>query len=101
MMGAASNLYLIHGWQVGEGDRNIVLFMKGEEAMSLGISLTISKNGKNSFVGKLLGTVAGVEGEEYVGVKLPNILDAEKLKLDIQTLGLKVLEEPLLYMVAA
>lgn len=99
-MDSYRNLSFIHGWKVGESDRNLVMFMKGEEAAELKISLTISKSGKGYFVGRLLGSASVANGEEYVGVNPPTILDSEKLKLDAQMLGLKVVEEPLIYVVA-
>lgn len=94
------NLYLVHGWKVGDADRNLVMFVKGEEAASFGISLTISGSGKGFFVGRLLGSVDVGKNEEYVGVKTPSLHEGELLKSYAKELGLSVLAEPLVYVVA-
>jgi len=93
-------LYLIHGWKVGVKDRNLVLFEKGEEAMKLGISLTVTADGQKFFVGRHLATTSVIEGEDYVGSRMPMLNEIALLKSQAYDLGLSTIEEPLLYVVA-
>ena len=73
---------------------------KGEAARELGITLTMSDDGKESFVGKHLGTVDIREGEASAAVALPKEADEKKLVEDARALGLGVSGAPLLYVVA-
>lgn len=94
------NLYLVYGWKVGADDRNIVLFLRGEEAMKLGISLTVSSDGQKFFVGRHLATALVTEGECHVGVRSPTADETAILKTQAAELGLSPKDDPMLYVVA-
>lgn len=94
-----ANLYVVFGWQVGEKERNVVLFEKGEEAMGLGVSLTISANGKKYFIGSHLATVKATDGEDYVGRALPGQQEGRELRQKMESLGINVVDDPMLYVV--
>lgn len=94
------NVYLVYGWEVGVQERDIVLFQKGEEAMGLGISLTMSLNGQKFFVGRHLGTLETRDGQDYVGCAYPAALADVDLVMKMQELGIKMKDNPTLYMIA-
>jgi hypothetical protein len=93
------NLYLVYGYKVGVPERNIVLFEKGEDAMNLGISLTVSADGQKFFVGWHLGTVEATDGQDYVESSVPGPLAAVDLGEKMAALGIKTKDNPMLYMV--
>jgi len=94
------NLYLVYGWKVGVSERDVVLFQKGEEAMALGISLTMSLDGKKFFVGKHLGTMEATEGQDYIDCVCPGPLADVDVVSKMQELGIKPDGNPMLYMIA-
>lgn len=96
-----ANLYVVFGWKVGDKERNVILFEKGEEAMAFGISLTIGMDGKRYFAGKHVATVKRTDAEDYVGVAFPTFADAEELRQKMEALGIRVVDEPMIYVIAA
>jgi hypothetical protein len=95
------NLYMVFGWRVGEKERDIVLFQKGEEAAAAGISLTMSSDGKKYFVGQHLATVKQTEGEDYVAHAVPSHAEGEELRRHMEALGISVVDDPMVYMIVA
>lgn len=94
------NLYLVYGWQADDALRNSMMMDKGADAKDLGITLTITVNGKNSFVGKHLGTINVREGEDCVGIPVPGAEDQKSLEENAKKLGLGVSGPPMLYVIA-
>lgn len=94
------NLYLVHGWRVDDAIRNSMMMEKGVDAMELGISLTMSADGKNSFVGRHLGTLDIRDGKEFVSVIPPGMADHKLLEDLIKKLNLPINGPPFLYVVA-
>lgn len=95
------DLYLVFGYQVGVNERNIVLFEKGEDAMALGISLTISTDGQKFFVGKHLGTLKAKDEQDHEICDLPHLQENDDLPFKLEKLGIKVEGKPKLIMVAS
>jgi hypothetical protein len=96
-----ANLYVVLGWKVGENERNVILFEKGEEAMAFGISLTIGMDGKKYFAGKHMATVKRTDAEDYVAVAPPTFADTEELRQKMDALGIRVVDDPMIYVIAA
>lgn len=96
-----ANLYIVFGWKVGDKERNVILYEKGEEAMAFGISLTIGMDGKKYFAGKHIATVKRTDNEEYVGIAAPSIADTEELRQKMDALGIHVVDDPMIYVIAA
>lgn len=94
------NLYLVYGYKVGVPERNIVLFEKGEDAMAMGISLTVSLDGQKFFVGIHLGTLETTEEEDFKACEPPHMQEKDDLPYKLVKLGIKVDGAPKLYMVA-
>lgn len=94
------NLYLVHGWRVEDAVRNSMMMDKGMDAQDLGITLTMSADGKNSFVGRHLGTVDVREGKEFAGIPIPSAAEQKSLEEIMQKLGLGVAGPPILYVIA-
>jgi hypothetical protein len=95
------NVYMVFGWKVGEKERDIVMFLKGEEAAAAGISLTMGADGKKYFVGYHLATVKQTEGEDYVGRALPTQAEAEELRRKMEALEISVVDDAMAYMIVA
>lgn len=93
------NLYLVHGWRVSDEIRNSMMMEKGEDAMNLGITLTMAFSGKASFVGRHLGTVDIRDGEEYAGIQIPDAEAVRTLNEIATTLKLGVQGPPMLYVI--
>lgn len=94
------NLYLVHGWEVGDAVRNSMMMDKGSDAKDLGITLTITGNGKHAFVGRHLGTINVREGEDCVGIPVPGAQVEKALEEDAKKLALGVAGPPMLYVIA-
>jgi hypothetical protein len=94
------NLYLVYGWKVGVSERDIVLYHKGEEAMALGVSLTMSQDGQKFFIGTHLGTMDAKEGQDYIDCGCPRPLADVDLVRRMKDLGIKTNGNPMLYMIA-
>lgn len=89
--GTPNNLYLVHGWLVDDAIRNSMMMDRGADAQELGITITLSADGKNSFVGKHLGTVDIRDGKYFADIQIPDAQErtllneaAAKLKLGVQ-----------------
>lgn len=95
------DLYLVFGYQVGVAERNIVLFQKGEDAMALGISLTVSTDGQKFFVGKHIGTLKAKDEQDHQICDLPHMQENDDLPYHLEKLGIKVEGKPKLIMVAS
>lgn len=95
------NVYMVFGWRVDVEQRNVVLYQKGEEAAALGISVTMSADGQKSFLGLHLATMKVVDGEDYVGRAIPTQPEGEELRRTVQALGIHVVDEPMVYVIAA
>jgi hypothetical protein len=93
------NLYLVHGWKVADDIRNSMMMEKGVDARELGISLTMAASGKASFVGRHLGTVDIRDGEEFVGIPIPDAQEQQSLQEIAATLKLGVEGPPKLYVI--
>jgi len=99
MMPIPKNLYLVHGWQVSDEIRNSMMMEKGEDAMNVGITLTMTMNGKTSFVGRHLGTVDIRNGQEFAGIPIPDAQEQQALKEIAAGLKLGLQGPPMLYVI--
>jgi hypothetical protein len=99
MMPIPKNLYLVHGWQVSDEIRNSMMMEKGEDALNAGITLTMTMNGKTSFVGRHLGTVDIRNGQEYAGIQIPNAQEQQALNELAASLKLGLQGPPMLYVI--
>ncbi len=100
MFSRPSNIYLVHGWRVDESLRNSMMMDKGEIAKEGGITLTISDNGKEWFVGRHLGTVEIREGQASAKIIPPSPEDEKSLEEAARELDLGVTGRPQLFVVA-
>lgn len=94
------NLCLVHGWKVDDSVRNSMMMDKGMDAKDMGISLSMSADGKSAFVGKHLGTLDIREGQEYVSILIPSQEDGKALVEAMNKLGFYSDGNPMLYVVA-
>lgn len=94
------NLYMVHGWLVDDAVRNSMMMNKGADAKDLGITLSMTADGKTSFVGRHLGTLDIRDGQEHVGV--PRVSDQEHKALEenMKKLEIPVVGQAFLYVVA-
>lgn len=97
----AVNLYLVFGYQVSVADRNIILCQKGEEAMDLGISITMTPDGQKCFAGRHVGTLEAKYEQDHKVVEPPHIQENDDLPWKLEKLGIKVEGKPKLIMVAS
>lgn len=96
----AKNLYLVHGWEIGDAVRNSMMMDKGADAKDIGITLTITGNGKHAFVGRHLGTIYVRENEDCVGIPIPGAEDQKALEENAKKLDLGISGPPMLYVIA-
>lgn len=73
---------------------------KGLYAAEAGITLTISSDGKNAFVGHHLGTLDIREGKEFLSVPMPGDDAQGSLEAAMQRLGVECDGPPILFAIA-
>lgn len=94
------NVYLVFGWRVGDPIRNRMMAEKGEDAREAGITLTISIDGKQAFIGNHLGTLDVQEGQDVLSVPMPGDDIQDSLEATVRRLGFELEGPPILYAIA-
>jgi hypothetical protein len=94
------NLYVVYGWRVDDSIRNNMMTDKGADAKEMGISLTMTADGKHAFVGLHLQTLDIREGQEYVGMPHLTIKEQDSVEVSVKKLEIPVVGQPFLYIVA-
>jgi len=100
MFSRPSNLYVVLGWPADVPLRNSMMMEKGAQARERGITLAITDDGKNAFVGKHLGTVDIRDGEAFAGVEVPTPEEEKALEEAARAVDLGVAGRPRLFVVA-
>lgn len=93
------NVYLVFGWRVNDAIRNRMMTDKGEEAREAGITLTISNDGKQAFIGNHLGTL-DIQEQQVLSVPMPGDDIQDSLEAMMRGLGFELEGPPILYAIA-